>query len=105
MAFIRTKRVKGILYRYRVESTRKEGKVCQRVIEYLGRATPKPGKRKPKAKNAVKAARASVRKAASKNVRQAARKVARKAAKTIVQKAAGRAKTKAKKGGRSKKRE
>lgn len=83
MAFIRTKRVKGILYRYRVESRRVGGKVCQRVLEYLGRAQAKPAKGKPKAKApAKKAARA-----ARKNVR----------------KAAGRAKTKARKGGRGKK--
>jgi len=79
MAFIRTKRVKGILYRYRVESTRVGGKVQQRVLEYLGRASAKPAKSKPKAKKAAKAARKGARKAA------------------------GRTKTKARKGSRNRK--
>jgi hypothetical protein len=79
MAFIRTKRIKGILYRYRVESTRAGGKVQQRVLEYLGRASAKPAKGRPKAKKAAKAARKGVRKAA------------------------GRTKTKARKGGRNRK--
>ncbi|MFA6329588.1 MAG: hypothetical protein WCX64_02795 [Candidatus Micrarchaeia archaeon] len=88
MAFIRTKRVKGILYRYRVESTRVGGKVQQRVLEYLGRASAKPSKAgKPKAKKAAKRGA----KAAAKAARKGARK------------AAGRMKTKAKKGGRNKK--
>lgn len=53
MAFIRTKRVKGILYRYRVESARVGGKVQQRVLEYLGRASTKPAKSGRKARKAT----------------------------------------------------
>ncbi len=85
MAFIRTKRVKGILYRYRVESNRVGGKVQQRVLEYLGRASAKPSKNsnKPKAK--------------------APAKKAAKAARKTVRKAQSRAKTKPRKSGRSKK--
>jgi len=85
MAFIRTKRVKGILYRYRVESRRVGGKVQQHVLEYLGRVSAKPSKnaQKPKAKKAAKAAR--------------------KTAKKTAKRAASRAKTKARKGGLSKK--
>ena len=36
MAFVRTKTVKGKKYRYLVENYREEGKVRQRIIEYLG---------------------------------------------------------------------
>lgn len=36
MAFLRTKTVKGRRYRYLVENYREEGKVRQRIIEYLG---------------------------------------------------------------------
>jgi hypothetical protein len=54
MAFIRTKRVKGILYGYRVESYRQGGKVRQRVLSYLGRVAdaPKAKKQKKKEKTA-----------------------------------------------------
>lgn len=38
MAYIRTKRVKGIEYRYLVEGRRVGGKVVQKVIKYLGPA-------------------------------------------------------------------
>ena len=41
MAFLRTKRVKGINYLYRVESYRQGTRVRQRVLEYLGRAAAK----------------------------------------------------------------
>jgi len=81
MAFIRTKRVKGTLYRYRVESKRIGGKVQQHVLEYLGRVSAKPPKstQKPKAKRVAKAARKTAKRAT------------------------GRAKPKARKAGRSKK--
>lgn len=36
MSFIRTKRIKGILYYYLVENYREDGKVRQRVLAYLG---------------------------------------------------------------------
>jgi len=36
MAYVRTKRIKGIEYRYLVEGVREGGKVKQRVIAYLG---------------------------------------------------------------------
>jgi len=88
MAFIRTKRVKGILYRYRVESKRVGGKVQQHVLGYLGRVSAKPSKNaKPKAK------------AQAKKAAKAARITAKKTAKHT----ASRAKTKARKGGSSKK--
>ena len=38
MAFIRKKRVKGIIYYYIVESYKEKGKVKQRVLCYLGTA-------------------------------------------------------------------
>jgi hypothetical protein len=40
MSFVRLKRVKGRWYAYRVESTRRAGRVVQRVKRYLGPATP-----------------------------------------------------------------
>lgn len=36
MSFIRTKRIKGVLYHYLVENYREDGKVRQRVLAYLG---------------------------------------------------------------------
>lgn len=36
MSFIRTKRIKGVLYYYLVENYRENGKVRQRVLAYLG---------------------------------------------------------------------
>lgn len=38
MSFIRTKKIKGHVYRYLVESVRVNGKIKQRVLKYLGRA-------------------------------------------------------------------
>jgi len=66
MAFIRTKKIKGILYRYRVESVRKAGRVRQRVLAYLGRASAKPAaskKSKATKKKAGSAEKRAVRKA------------------------------------------
>ena len=40
MAFIRTKKIKGQTYYYRVESYLKDGRVKQRVLEYLGKEIP-----------------------------------------------------------------
>ncbi len=54
MAFTRTKRIKGILYRYRVESVRRAGKVQQHVLEYLGRASSAKAAKKAVAKKAAR---------------------------------------------------
>ena len=75
MAFIRTKRVKGILYRYRVESRRSGGKVQQHVLDYLGRVSPKPDKSKPKVKKRAIAAKKAVKNAAGR-IKSKARKTA-----------------------------
>lgn len=53
MAFIRTKKVKGHTYYYRVESYTKNGRIKQRVLEYLGKEIPERylheyGKRGPR---------------------------------------------------------
>jgi len=78
MAFIRTKRVKGILYRYRVESVRVGGKVQQRVLDYLGRVSAKPSKnaQKPKVKKAANAARKAAKHAVHRT-KTKARKIGR----------------------------
>ena len=76
MAFIRTKRVKGILYRYRVESRRSGGKVQQHVLEYLGRVSPKPGKNKPKVRKKASTAKKAVKNSAGR-MKTKARKTVR----------------------------
>ena len=40
MAFIRTKKIRGHTYYYRVESYTEEGRIKQRVLEYLGKEIP-----------------------------------------------------------------
>lgn len=40
MAFIRTKNIKGNEYYYLVESYRKNGRMHQRTIKYLGKKKP-----------------------------------------------------------------
>ncbi len=41
MAFIRSKKIRGHTYYYRVESYTEEGRIKQRVLEYLGKEIPK----------------------------------------------------------------
>jgi len=38
--FIRVKKIKGKEYYYLVKNTRKDGKVCQKVVKYLGTTKP-----------------------------------------------------------------
>jgi len=40
MAFIRTKKIKGHTYYYRVESYVENGRIKQRVLKYLGKEIP-----------------------------------------------------------------
>lgn len=40
MAFIRSKKIKGHIYYYLVESYTKEGRIKQRVLKYLGKEIP-----------------------------------------------------------------
>jgi len=40
MAFIRTKKIRGHTYYYRVESYTEEGRIKQRVLKYLGKEIP-----------------------------------------------------------------
>ena len=41
MAFIRTKKIRGQTYFYRVETYTENGKIKQRVLKYLGKEIPK----------------------------------------------------------------
>lgn len=55
MSFVRSKKVKGIPYLYRVESYREAGRVRQRVLAYLGKADDvRAGSKSKKSKPAKK---------------------------------------------------
>ncbi len=47
MAFVRRKKINGRVYLYRVENRWEDGKVRQKVLEYLGAEDPVPRKRPP----------------------------------------------------------
>jgi hypothetical protein len=80
MAFLRTKRIKGILYSYRVESVRQGGRVRQRVLEYLGRAQEKPAVKRKKPQRAAAGKKGAASRAAARAARNPAARTARKAA-------------------------
>ena len=59
MAFVRVKIIYGIAYEYLVENYREDGKVRQRMVEYLGRA---PESKQPKEKRKKKKKKKKTRK-------------------------------------------
>jgi carbamoylphosphate synthase small subunit len=73
VAFVRTKTIKGIDYRYLVEGVRDGGKVHQRVVAYLG------------AHKSVKAAHAHWVREARKQQGRAAKRHAQQMVKTLKQ--------------------